>query len=142
MLLPALVIIPLVVISNTMQNAIVPDICDIDELRTGQRREGLYTSVMSFAAKLEISLTVLIVGYLVSFSGFAAGRPDQPDAVIHRLLWLALTPNIVFTFVTLIVATRFRLDESVMADVRRQLDERRAAAPSGPTHNPHSEIEK
>jgi glycoside/pentoside/hexuronide:cation symporter, GPH family len=128
MLLPSFVIIPLVVISNTMQQAIVPDICDLDELRTGERREGLFTAVMGFVQKLEISLTVLIVGYLVSFSGFDPKLPNQPDSVITRLLWLALTPNIVFTFITMIVATRFKMDEAFMADVRKQLDARHAAA--------------
>jgi GPH family glycoside/pentoside/hexuronide:cation symporter len=136
MLIPSFVIIPLVVISNTMQQAIVPDICDLDELEHGERREGLFTAVMGFVQKLEISLTVLIVGYLVSLSGFDQTLPRQPDPVITRMLWLALTPNIVFTFVTVIVATRFRMTESTMADVRRELDERRrqgttASAPGG-----------
>jgi GPH family glycoside/pentoside/hexuronide:cation symporter len=128
MLLPSFFIIPLVVISNTMQQAIVPDICDLDELKTGERREGLFTAVMGFVAKLEISLTVLIVGYLVRYSGFDPKLPAQPDHVITKLLWLALTPNILFTFVTVILATRFRMDASMMNDVRRQLDERRASA--------------
>lgn len=125
MLLPAFVIIPMIVISNTMQQAIVPDICDLDELQTGQRREGLFTAVMGFVQKLEISLTVLVVGYLVKASGFDPSLKAQPDWVITRMLWLALTPNIVFTFITLIVATRFKMTEETMAEVRRQLDERR-----------------
>lgn len=133
MLLPAFVIIPMVVISNTMQQAIVPDICDLDELETGQRREGLFTAVMGFIQKLEISLTVLVVGYLVKLSGFDPSLKAQPDWVITRMLWLALTPNIVFTFVTLIVATRFRLTEASMADVRRRLDERRRRGTTGST---------
>ena len=135
MLLPAFVIIPLVVISNTMQQAIVPDICDLDELETGQRREGLFTAVMGFVAKLEISLTVLVIGYLVKASGFDPSLPAQPDWVITRMLWLALTPNIVFTFVTLILATRFRMDESTMDGIRRELDARRAAGLTGSAEN-------
>ncbi len=128
MLLPSFVIIPLIVIGNTMQAAIIPDICDLDELQTGERREGLFTAVMGFVQKLEISLTVLIVGYLVSYSGLDPKVPVQGDEVVSRLLWLALAPNIVFTFITMLLSTQFKMDEAFMAGVRRELDERRALA--------------
>jgi len=64
-LIPGLVITPLLVISGTVALAILPDICDVDELETGQRREGLFTSVQGFVAKLEISLAVALTGYLM-----------------------------------------------------------------------------
>lgn len=64
-MIPGLIIAPLLVISGTVALAILPDICDVDELETGQRREGLFTSVQGFIAKLEISLAVALTGYLV-----------------------------------------------------------------------------
>jgi GPH family glycoside/pentoside/hexuronide:cation symporter len=128
LLVPILVPLPLLMISLTLSNAIVPDICDTDELETGQRREGLFTAVMGFIQKLEISLTVLIVGYMVSFSGFDSKLATQPDAVMSKMLWLAIIPNIIFTFLTLLTAARFPMTEASMAEVRRQLDERRLAA--------------
>lgn len=67
-LIPGLIVAPLLVISGTIAGAIVPDICDVDELEQGQRREGLFTSVMGFFAKLEISLATVLVGYIVSWS--------------------------------------------------------------------------
>ncbi|HRJ71481.1 MAG TPA: MFS transporter [Terrimicrobiaceae bacterium] len=129
MLLPTFVLLPLVLVANTLGGAIVPDICDLDELNTGMRREGLFTAVMGFVAKMEISLTVLIVGYLVSFSGFDAKLPTQPDAVLHKMLWLAVVPNVIFTFLTLLTAARFPLTEASMNEVRRQLDARHKVRP-------------
>ena len=72
-------------ISNTISNAVVPDICDLDELQTGERREGLFTSAMGFMAKLEISQCTLIVGYMISWSGLNTRltTPQEPD-VLHR----------------------------------------------------------
>ena len=67
-LIPSLLITPLLVITSTIAFAIMPDICDIDELATGQRREGLFTSVMAFFSKLEISLAIILAGYLVGWS--------------------------------------------------------------------------
>ena len=46
------------------------------------------------------------------------------------MLWLALTPNILFTFATVIIATRFKMTEQTMADVRMKLDERRRLGPT------------
>ncbi|MFT3787334.1 MAG: MFS transporter [Tepidisphaeraceae bacterium] len=67
-LIPGLIIGPLLIISSTIAGAILPDICDVDELQTGQRREGLFTAVMGFVSKLEISLAILLSGYIVTWS--------------------------------------------------------------------------
>ena len=68
-LIPGLLVAPLLVITSTIAFAIMPDICDLDELATGQRREGLFTSVMAFFSKLEISMAIILAGYLVGWSG-------------------------------------------------------------------------
>jgi len=131
LLLPILLLMTLSIIANTMTNAILPDICDLDELENGERREGLYTAVVAFVSKLEISLTVLVVGYLVDLSGFDPKLTTQPDAVMNRMLWMAIIPTGFFTFCGLILAMRFRMTEESMDAVRLQLEARRIKAGSG-----------
>ncbi|MEO5712369.1 MAG: MFS transporter [Luteolibacter sp.] len=128
LLLPILLLMTLSIIANTMTNAILPDICDLDELENGERREGLYTAVVAFVSKLEISLTVLIVGYLVDLSGFNAKLPTQPDAVMNKMLWMAIIPTGFFTFCGLLLALRFKMTEDTMNGIRLQLEQRRAVA--------------
>ena len=130
MLLPALLTITLIAISNTIVQAVMPDICDVDELQTGHRREGLFTAVMGFVQKIEISLCALLVGYLIVWSGLDTKIAAQPPEVLDRLFWLAVLPNIVFTAGYFFFALRFPLTEAMMADVRRQLDARHQAAAS------------
>lgn len=127
LLVPALIVVPLTTISNTLSNAIVPDICDADELQNGQRREGLFTSVMGFMAKMEISLCYLLVGYLVSWSGLDTKLATNPPEVLHRLFWLCVLPNMFFTFLGLMLTLKFPMTEASMGEIRRQLDERRLA---------------
>lgn len=67
-MIPGLLVAPLLVITGTIAFAIMPDICDLDELATGQRREGLFTSVMAFFSKMEISMAIILSGYLVGWS--------------------------------------------------------------------------
>ncbi|RYD40006.1 MAG: hypothetical protein EOP85_15000, partial [Verrucomicrobiaceae bacterium] len=131
LLLPILLLLVLSIIANTMTNAILPDICDLDELENGERREGLYTAVVAFVSKLEISLTVLVVGYLVDLSGFDPKLATQPARVMDTMLWMAIVPTAVFTFCGLLLALRFRMTEESMEGIRRQLDARRAASVSG-----------
>ncbi len=76
-LIPGLIVAPLLVISGTIAGAILPDICDVDELKNGQRREGLFTSVMGFVSKLEISLAIVLVGYIVNWS-------SVDTKIVHR----------------------------------------------------------
>jgi GPH family glycoside/pentoside/hexuronide:cation symporter len=125
-LFPSIMVVVLISISNTISNAIMPDICDVDELESGERREGLFTAVMGFVQKIEISLCALLVGYLVVWSGLDTKVPVQSPEVVNRLFWLAVLPNIFFTAGYFILALRFPLTEARMAEVRNALDARHA----------------
>jgi GPH family glycoside/pentoside/hexuronide:cation symporter len=134
-LLAALLFGPLVAIAIVMRDAIVPDICDLDELAHGQRREALFSAVISFVYKIEVSVCVLIVGYLVSFSGFDPKHIAQPAEVLTKLQWFAHVPNILCALMATILAIRFPVTEKLMQEVRQTLDLRHlgmAAARSRP----------
>ena len=106
-------------------SSIIPDICDLDELATGQRREGMFSAVMSFVGKVENSIVILLGGYLLAFSGYDANLPVQPMEVLHRMKWLGFTPAIVFSAVALLVAWKIPMSEQYMSEVRRLLEARR-----------------
>jgi glycoside/pentoside/hexuronide:cation symporter, GPH family len=55
-----------------MVDSMVADVCDDDELRSGRRREGMFSAVKGFALKLAQALTALIGGGLLAVSGFDA----------------------------------------------------------------------
>jgi len=114
----------------------MPDICDIDELQNGERREGLFSAIKSLCDKYEISLAILISMCLLWFVGFDAKLPQQSSEVLHRLLWCAFTPYIFFSFVGLMIAFTFPITETMMIDVRAKLEKRRAEAVIPPTPAP------
>jgi GPH family glycoside/pentoside/hexuronide:cation symporter len=118
---------PLIAIAIVLRDAIVPDICDIDELENGKRREALFTAVVSFVYKMEVSFCVVLVGYLLRFSAFDQTAKIQEPEVLTLLRWFTFGPNIVFCAVALLFAIRFPVTEDYMAEVRRKLDVRRAA---------------
>ena len=64
-----------------MYNSMIADICDEDELNTGQRREGSYTSAGNFLSKI-ISVVVLVLsGLMPRLAGYTdfsiASTPEQ-----------------------------------------------------------------
>lgn len=73
---PWLAVIPTVLISAgmlglyTMASSMTADVCDEDELRTGTRREGVYSAVYGWWLKLAISTAYLIAGLLLQSTHF------------------------------------------------------------------------
>jgi glycoside/pentoside/hexuronide:cation symporter, GPH family len=111
--------------------SVMPDICDLDELESGERREGLFSAVMSLMTKIEGSLITLAGGYLVAFSGFntklAQQMIQQSPEVLTRLRLLGFTPLIVFSGAAFAISWFFPITQKLMDDVRARLDVRRAA---------------
>jgi glycoside/pentoside/hexuronide:cation symporter, GPH family len=126
-LLAAGLTLPLIMISIVLRDAIVPDICDLDEVVNGKRREGLLTAAISFVYKMEVSLCVLLVGYMISWSRFAPQVTVQAPDVIHRLQWFTFAPNIVFASLAFYFALRFSITEEKAAKISAILLARRQA---------------
>ena len=108
-----------------MSNSMIADVCDIDELKTGQRREGMYWAVFNWIQKTAISIALLFSGVILDAVGFDAKLPHQtPGAIFHmRLAYLLVVCGgaaaaIVLT--AMIPLNRQRLDE-----VHRRLAEQR-----------------
>jgi GPH family glycoside/pentoside/hexuronide:cation symporter len=126
-LVAAFLLMPLVQVGIVLREAIVPDICDVDELENGERREGLFTAVVNFVYKMEVSLCVVLVGYMLAFSGFNQKAVTQSPEVLTRIQWCAYLPNIVFAILALLLAIKFPITEAYMAKIHAQLEERRKA---------------
>jgi glycoside/pentoside/hexuronide:cation symporter, GPH family len=123
----SLLFLPANALLTMFMTSVMPDICDIDELSSGERREGLFSAVMSFVSKLENSLIILIGGYLVAFTGFDGHLAQQPRAVLEKLRWFGFTPNIAFSGVAFAIAWFVPITQQMMDDVRSRLVTRRTA---------------
>ena len=119
---------PAAAVLGNLQASIMPDICDLDELEHGERREGLFAAVLSFMTKLESSLVTGLGGALLVWSGFNAHLLQQPQGVIDKMRLYTFTPMIVGSLLTFIVICFFPLGKKQMDVVRAKLDARHAAA--------------
>lgn len=58
--------------------AMVPDVIELDELQTGQRREGIFYAFMVLLQKLGLAVALFILGQSLAWAGFLEKAPCQP----------------------------------------------------------------
>lgn len=101
------------------------DVTDIDELRYGVRREGMFGAVMSLLSKMLGTIQPILAGLVLKIAGFnPLLAADQPDEVILRMrLMFSLVPACLMLFLLF----RYPLTREYMAEVKAKLVTSRAA---------------
>ncbi|QDU82526.1 Inner membrane symporter YicJ [Polystyrenella longa] len=88
----------------TLPGAIVPDVIEYDQIKTRQRREGLFAGVAKFAWKMGSSTCFLVIGYLLSHIGYEGEKPSVETLFGLQAIFivgpacLIITAMIVFSY--------------------------------------------
>jgi GPH family glycoside/pentoside/hexuronide:cation symporter len=112
---------------TVMVPAIIADLTDLDELKTGKRREGSYASVYGFVTKLAVTGAAVLVGLVLDFGvGFvpALGVDQAPSTWLRMRLYTVFVPTLLLGLAILSLG-RFPLTKKRMLDIRAQLDARK-----------------
>jgi GPH family glycoside/pentoside/hexuronide:cation symporter len=99
------------------------DVIDWDELRTGERKEGVYFAAWHLAEKVALGIAAAATGLALSASGFTPNQPQAESALLAMRLMLSLFPLACYGAGALLFL-RFGLDRAAHATVQRSLDER------------------
>ena len=109
-------------------SSMVADICDEDELRTGMRREGVYSAVTALSLKLAVAMTSLLSGLcltLAHFDAAAADRDGVPVQVITNLrLFYFGAQGLAFS-IGAVLFCFYPISRERALETRRILDERK-----------------
>ena len=62
---------------NFMFNTMTAGVCDDDELRSGRRREGMFSAVKGFGLKAAQGLTFGLGGYMATAAGYDPAKVEQ-----------------------------------------------------------------
>lgn len=115
---------------DVMPWSMLGEVIDEDELRTGERREGLFHGLFTFFRKLGGALGVAVVLGMLELSGFrATANPDGQSAQAIR--WLTVLGPATFLATALVISHGYPLTRSVHAQLLRQLAQQRAKGPTG-----------
>jgi oligogalacturonide transporter len=118
--------------------AIFPDLPDVDELRSGERREGIFGALITLMRKFSGAVGIFIVSNVIAAAGYvspieqvvdgATRLVDQPqsDEFILTLRVIFVLVPLVLLSLSIFSASRLKLNHQSHARLRRVLEVRRA----------------
>ena len=112
---------------SSVQNNIFPDVTDVDEMITGERREGTIATFSTFVKKFVNGFASLGVGLILSAFGFDTQLPGemQTSRALKGLRICYGAVPIVFFVMAIITVFRYKLDRPAHALIRRAIAEKK-----------------
>ncbi|MBD1895270.1 MFS transporter [Coleofasciculus sp. FACHB-129] len=113
--------------------SMLPDVIELDELTTGQRREGIFYSFMVFLQKVSLAVAVALVLKSLEWNQYIRSTPEnlapiQPDSALLAIR-IAIGPLPTIALICgLILAYFYPLTREVHADILLKLKERKLKA--------------
>ncbi len=110
----------------TLMGSMIADVCDMDELETGQRREGMFGSIFWFAVKLGMALALGLSGFLLNVTGFDVklGGAQSEQALFWMRLLDVCVP-IATSALAIWAISAYSITEEKARSVRAELEARR-----------------
>lgn len=105
--------------------AMVADVVEYGEWKTGRRLEGATYSVTSFGFKIGIGVGGALVGLFLSMVNYDANLVDQPESTLQAILVANIWAPVVLSVVGLIISLLTNLDK-IYPTVKKELEIRRA----------------
>ncbi|KQZ23351.1 MFS transporter [Microbacterium sp. Root553] len=112
---------------NLLVWAIITDVVDHQEVRTGQRDDGTVYAINTWARKLGLALAGGLGGYALAIIGYEAGTDTQAAGTVQGIYTIAtLVPGVLYAIVALILLFWFPLDRRTVEANSAELSSRRA----------------
>ncbi|PXA04433.1 hypothetical protein DDZ13_07840 [Coraliomargarita sinensis] len=132
---PYLAIIPSILIgvgsaaAYVFVNAMIPEAVDADELKTGERREGMFSAAYSLMFKIGAAVALLFSGYILSWSGFDAAltTPQSESTIFWMRIYFTLIPAVALA-ASIALAAYYPITETRAYEIRSELEARREKA--------------
>ena len=108
--------------------SMIADVCDLDELETYQRREGMFGSIFWWVIKVGMAAALAAGGFMLNWTGFDVELAAQSADTI---LWLRILDAVVPAMTSVLaiyLMSRFEITEERAHEVRAELDKRKAIA--------------
>ncbi len=109
--------------------SMIPDVIELDELQTGQRREGIFYGFMVLLQKFGLAIGLFVVGNALQASGFketVAGHPVpiQPESALEAIRIAAGPLPTIFLICGLVLTYFYPITREIHAEILLKLKER------------------
>jgi GPH family glycoside/pentoside/hexuronide:cation symporter len=114
--------------AHVMPWSIIPDTIEYDELKTGERHEGMYYSFISLSQKIASSFAILMVSQVLGAAGYIQNSTQQPaSAVLGIRIVIGPLPAFMLC-IGILFAILYPLGRERYTQIAQELEERRAGA--------------
>jgi GPH family glycoside/pentoside/hexuronide:cation symporter len=110
----------------TLMSSMVADVCDLDELKTETRREGMFGAIYWWMVKLGLAVASFVSGLLLNATGFH--QELGLGQATSTLLWMRIYDigiPIVTSLAAIFIIKSFDISEAKACDIRSQIERRR-----------------
>lgn len=110
----------------TMVPSMVADVCDLDELQTGTRREGMFSGIYWWIQKLGMAGASILAGVLLVWTGFNVefGANQSAQTLLYMRLFDVGIP-IVTSLIAIFIIVTFDISEARAYEIRGHVERRR-----------------
>jgi len=110
----------------TMVPSMVADVCDLDELNCGTRREGMFSGIYWWIQKLGQAGASILSGIILVWTGFnvALGANQTPQTLLYMRMCDIGIP-IITSLIAIFIIMTFDISEAKAYTIRAQVERRR-----------------
>jgi GPH family glycoside/pentoside/hexuronide:cation symporter len=112
----------------TLMGSMIADVCDLDELTSHERREGMFGSIYWWVVKLGMAAALAIGGFLLHATGFdVALGGDQAASTILLMRIFDVAIPILTSAIAIWMIMSYPITEQKAHEVRIELERRRGS---------------
>lgn len=115
----------------TLMMSMTADVCDLDELNTGKRREGIFGAIYWWMVKFGFAIAGGLSGLIISYVGLNPDAAVQPEGAVTGLRLFFSGVPMTGTIIAMFVMRNYDLDEKRAREIQAELASRKAQKPSG-----------
>lgn len=110
----------------TLMGSMIADVCDLDELQTGQRREGMFGSIYWWVVKLGMAAAIAMGGFLLNATGFdVALNGEQAASTLIWMRFFDIAIPVVASLAAIWAIASYPITEEKAHQVRLALEQKR-----------------
>ena len=110
----------------TIMMSMTADVIDLDELTSGQRREGVFGAIYWWMVKFGFAIAGGLSGAIFSFIGFDTALEVQPESAIIGLRLFFSGLPILGTVIAMLIMRNYDISEERANEIKEQLKIQRA----------------
>ncbi|MFK7981968.1 MAG: MFS transporter [Saprospiraceae bacterium] len=109
----------------TLMMSMTADVCDLDELNTGKRREGIFGAIYWWMVKFGFAIAGLLSGLFMAWVGFTPDAATQPEGAVTGMRIFYTGFPIMGTLIAMWVMKDYDLTEEKAGEIRVALEQKK-----------------